>query len=110
MTRRGERRQRLRLAVGMALLLVPALTSYGATPLGGQRPQERLDRRQGDRQLQARLDAPRLYDTMRSDLMQPQARPAGPGTRAREWDANLVPRQQQFDDQLDKQRRVRSIF
>lgn len=88
------------------VVLVLGLTGSGqaASPLSGQQTGERLDRRKGDRQLQARLALPRLHQEMRADqeMIQPQARPP---LRAREWDEERAPRPQPTEDPSIRRRR-----
>ncbi len=91
-----------RLLVLGLMMLLPRLGS-GASPLSGQQTGERLDRRKGDRQLQARLETSRLHEEMRSEMMQPQVRPT---LRTREWQDDLVPRPRRADDLRDRRRRV----
>lgn len=103
---RGSR-MGLGAVLAAALFFLPGLTSRGATPLGGQATGERLDRRRGDRQLRDRLQSEPLHQVMRSEMLEPQARSR---IRVREWDEEIVPRPQRFDDHIDKQRRVRATL
>ncbi len=88
------------LIFGMMMVL-PRIGS-GASPLSGQQTGERLDRRKGDRQLQARLETPRLHQQLRTEMMQPQVRPP---LRVREWDEDLTPRRRRVEDPIVRRRR-----
>lgn len=95
-------------AVWCALVLLvfgfSGTTGNAASPLSGQQTGERLDRRKGDRQLQERIDSPRLHREMRPDdaMIQPQARPR---IRVREWDEQRAPSPERTEDPSIRRRR-----